>query len=72
MEAIAAVQARSVAIATLRKVEREIQETEARTMPGLRAKALWVAALLAADPYADEDFGAAFARQVAAFGRAAS
>ena len=41
-------------------------------MPGLRAKALWGAALLAADPYADEDFGAAFARQVAAFGRAAS
>ena len=66
MGAVAAVQARCAAIATLRDVERQIQETEAHTLPGLRAKALWVAALLA-DP-GDDDLGEAFAREVAAFG----
>ena len=69
---VAAKQARRTAVLALREVEREIGETEARTLPGLRVKALWVADHLAADPYALEDLGEMFARQVAAFGEVAT
>lgn len=65
-------QVKRAAVLALRKIEREIGETEARTLPGLQAKALWVADHLAADPYADEDLGETFARQVAAFGGVAT
>lgn len=68
----AAQQARRAAVVALRGVEGEIGETEARTLPGLQAKALWVAEHIAADPYADEDLGETFVRQVAAFGEVAT
>ncbi|WP_237482675.1 hypothetical protein [Lichenibacterium dinghuense] len=68
----AADQARRAAVVVLREIEREIAETPARTLPGLRAKASWVADHVATDPYADEDLGEAFAREVAGFGEAAS
>ncbi|WP_237482861.1 hypothetical protein [Lichenibacterium dinghuense] len=56
----------------LREIEREIAETPARTLPGLRANSSWVADHVATDPYADDDLGEAFAREVAAFGGKAS
>ncbi|RYC29217.1 hypothetical protein D3273_25195 [Lichenibacterium minor] len=68
----AAKQAKRAAVLVLREVESEIGETEARTLPGLRAKALWVAAHIVGDTYADEDLGETFARQVARFGEVAT
>lgn len=64
----AAAGACAVAAQAFNAAEEAVKLCQPRTLVGLRAKGVWVADRIAGSLHEENDFGEAFARQVAAFG----